>query len=81
MSIQGLRAIIGKRIAGLIVVQGNKSGPQDQLLLIFDDDTHYEIFGISLGWSSRTASGGRDTATNSIADGGGTITHVEEGKK
>ena len=78
MSLQGLRGIIGKRIKGMIVSQGNKAGPDDQLMLIFDDDTHFELFGISLGWSSRVSPGGSDAAMKSIGDGGGTITQVEE---
>ena len=81
MSMQGLRSIIGKRIKSIIEVQGNTVGPKDQLLLVFDDDTHFEIFGISIGWASRVYSGGRDAAMKSTRDGGGTITQIEESQK
>jgi hypothetical protein len=39
--------VIGKRIQGLIVARHLES-PERQVFLIFDDATHYELFGSDL---------------------------------
>jgi hypothetical protein len=34
--------IVGKRIAGVVVKEGRH--PRSQVFLVFDDDTHYELY-------------------------------------
>ena len=65
MSIQELRSILGKQKA-IIVGKTTVLGPSDQLMLLFDDDTHFESFGIILGWSSRVCRSDRGAAMKSI---------------
>ena len=60
MRIEELHVLIGKQIAGIISVKGRRSVPHDQLFLLLNDNTHFEIFGSALGWSGRVYPGGRD---------------------
>jgi hypothetical protein len=39
------RRILGKTITGVIVCEENQAGPRQQIFLLFDDDTAYEIYG------------------------------------
>ena len=39
----GLPQLLGKRICGAVVKEGDRL-PQMQVFLIFDDDTYYEIY-------------------------------------
>lgn len=76
MHIEGLQALIGKQIAGFISVRGSKAGPDDQLILLFDDNTHFEIFGSVLGWSGHTYPGGRDVVMETLRPEGGSVTEI-----
>lgn len=37
-----IKKIVGKRIHGVVVKEGH--GPASQVFLVFDDDTHYELY-------------------------------------
>ena len=76
MYIRGLRALIGKQIAGIVSVQGRQAGPHDQMVLLFDDNTHFEIFGSGLGWSSRVYPGGRDAVMKTLRSEGGIVKEI-----
>ena len=76
MSNNGLQALIGKQIAGIITVQGRKTGPHDQVLLVFDDDTYFEIFGSELEWLEGVHPGGHDAVMKTVRTEGGYITEI-----
>ena len=40
---EGLPRLLGKRICGVVVKEGDRL-PRMQVFLIFDDDTYYEIY-------------------------------------
>jgi hypothetical protein len=42
--VEAFQSVIGKRIYGLVVAQ-NPESPKCQTFLIFDDGTHYELYG------------------------------------
>ena len=42
--IDALKKIVGKRISGLVVARG-PSAPRQQVFLVFDDGTYYELYG------------------------------------
>ena len=39
-----IRHILGKTISGVIVKQHDTGHPSSQVFLLFDDDTHYELW-------------------------------------
>jgi hypothetical protein len=55
--VNAFQAVIGKRIQGLVVGQNSES-PQCQVFLIFDDGTHYELYGSDLQGSKGIDRGG-----------------------
>ena len=57
--VDGFRNILGKRVAGLVVTQCGVS-PERQLFLIFDDNTHYELFGSDVRGCKGVDPGGFD---------------------
>lgn len=57
--VNAFQTVIGKRIKGLVVAQ-NPESPQCQVFLIFDDGTHYELFGSDLRGCKGVDRGGFD---------------------
>jgi hypothetical protein len=81
MRIEELHVLIGKRIAGIISVQGRRSVPHHQLFLLLDDNTHFEIFGSALGWSGRIYTGGRDSVMETLLLDGGSVSEISAAKR
>jgi len=54
-------AIVGKRITHVVTTESDKP-PKSQVYLIFDDDTHFELFSTDgyISCSSRLYVGGKD---------------------
>lgn len=55
--------IIGKKIQGILVSEHPKISPRQQIFLVFDDGTSYELYG-TLNTSSGLDSGGATRALN-----------------
>jgi phage-related protein len=80
MSAQVLRDLLGKRVSGVVVVQQNQAGARNQLYLVFDGDTNFEIFGDTLGWSSHIYPGGMKRVVEVARKAGGAVTVIGEGE-
>jgi hypothetical protein len=48
----GIKETIGKTIAGVVIVQNKNHPPHQQIFLVFDDESSYEIYGESFTCSS-----------------------------
>lgn len=70
----GLRDIIGRRIAGVVVAESRTRHPRQQVFLVFDDGTRFELYGEAFSCCS-----GLDPArgiASYIRSGGGRVTRV-----
>jgi hypothetical protein len=63
----GFKDIVGKRISDVIVAHNKLREPKDQVFLVFDDDTHYELYG-SFTSAGGTDRGGREKAAAYATD-------------
>jgi hypothetical protein len=70
-----LKQIVGKTIAGVVVRNSLGVGPQDQLFIVFTDNTYQEFYG-DLGWSSHLEDGDLETARQYAAGIGGNIAFI-----
>ncbi len=66
MNTQVLSQLVGKRIESIIIAEDNPSPPQDQIILVFDDRTHFEFHGDQIDWSSQVHEGGSEAAMKRI---------------
>ena len=69
----GLKYLVGKRIAAVVVAR-SKRPPHDQVFLVFDDGTRFELYGENF-----TCCSGLDPAAGIAAyvkNGGGEIAQV-----
>ncbi len=57
----GIREIVGKSIAGIVVAENNRS-PRVQLFLTFTDGTYFEIWGDSFSCAGGVDRGDAETA-------------------
>jgi hypothetical protein len=48
----GIKEIIGKTIAGVVIAHNNHRPPREQIFLVFDDESSYEIYGESFTCAS-----------------------------
>jgi hypothetical protein len=64
-----LGQLIGKKITGVVVGRGDES-PRNQIFLVFEDDTCFEIYGDLMSVASGVDRGGLDGAKKSVAWGG-----------
>lgn len=57
-----IRQILGKTISGVIVKRNSQGNPSSQVFLLFDDDTHYELYadGADISGAGGVDAGGRD---------------------
>jgi hypothetical protein len=70
----GLKHIIGRQIAAVIVAKSDKRSPRNQVFLVFTDGSNFELYGDAFtccGDVDRT----RDIARY-IASGGGQVVRV-----
>ena len=49
---EGIKETIGKTIAGVVIAQNKQRAPHQQIFLVFDDETSYEIYGESFSCAS-----------------------------
>lgn len=64
-----IREIIGRRIAAVYLLDGD-SEPRQQLYLVFDDGTYYELYGPSIGTTAGVKRGiGRDIEAYAQSEG------------
>jgi hypothetical protein len=54
---EAFEGILGKRISGLVVAKCDDS-PQNQVFLIFDDGTYYELYGADVQGCKHIKPGG-----------------------
>lgn len=59
LGIEALKGIVGKRILEVVAVE-HRDPPQNQVFLIFDDGTHYELYGADIQPSKNIRDGGLD---------------------
>lgn len=69
----GIKQIVGKTITG-VVVADQRSGTRRQMFLIFNDDTHFELWGDSFTGASGLDFGGLEKVRNYSANCGSEIT-------
>ena len=70
----GLKEIIGRQIAAVVVAKSDKGTPRHQVFLVFTDGSNFELYGDAFnccGGVDRT----RDIERY-VKSGGGEITHV-----
>jgi hypothetical protein len=67
-----LKQIIGKTIAGIVTREGARTGPREQLFLIFTDNTYIEFYG-DLGWSTHLETGDVETVKQYASRFGGQV--------
>ena len=72
------RKLIGKTISGVVIKKhkGDRNSPSEQLFLLFDDDTYFEIYVASGGLciAGAVESGGRADVHKYLED----VTEVEQ---
>ena len=70
----GVRQIIGKRIAGIVAKKSNGRSPKSQVFLLFDDGTYYEFWSPDgeITGISGIRYGGKEAVLNYIS----TVTEV-----
>lgn len=73
-------AIIGKRIHGLVVAT-NPDPPQTQVFLVFDDGTHYELFGHDVQGIKGIDPGGLQVVMKRLRKRPGTSVILDSSKK
>jgi len=66
-----LQQVIGKTIAGIVTREGVGAGPQNQLFVIFTDNTYLEFYG-DIDWSAHLESGDVETVKQYASRFGGT---------
>jgi hypothetical protein len=66
------KQIVGKTIAGIVIHDGIKAGPRDQLFIVFTDNTYMEFYG-DMGWTSHLEVGDLETVKQYAARLGGNV--------
>ena len=56
---EAFKGVVGKRILEVVVAQHHDS-PRNQVFLIFDDGTYYELYGADIQPSKNIRDGGLD---------------------
>jgi hypothetical protein len=69
---EAFRYIVRKTIAGVVIRNSTGAGPQDQLFIVFTDNTYLEFYG-NLGWTNRLEVGGLETVKQYAARWGGNV--------
>ncbi len=69
--------IIGKKVEHVIICENDRQ-PEQQLFLVFSDDTYIEIYGSSFSSGSNVYSGGLVAALHSAHGCGGKVTLLSE---
>jgi hypothetical protein len=69
---EALRNIVRKTIAGAVIRYGAGAGPQDQLFIVFTDNTYLEFYG-TLGWANGLEVGDLQTVKQYSAKFGGNV--------
>jgi hypothetical protein len=59
--LDAFKGVVGKRIQGVLVA-GHPRPPRNQVFLVFNDETYYELFGDAISSIKGTDSGGMDQA-------------------
>ena len=72
----GLQQIIGKTIRAVVVSANRQCEPAYQLFLVFDDDTHFELYGAQLHSGSQLYNGGEQAVLGYVQSSGGVITRI-----
>jgi hypothetical protein len=67
-----IRQILEKTIAGVVIRRSMEAGPQDQLFIVFTDNTYLEFYG-TVGWSTSLEVGDLETAKHYAAHLGGNV--------
>lgn len=67
-----LKQIVGKTITGIVIRKSVRTGPREQLFMIFTDNTYLEFYG-DLGWSTHLESGDVETVKQYASQFGGQV--------
>ena len=69
----GIKQIVGKTITSIVVGKNDRSSPHNQVFLIFDDGSSFEMWGEHISCAGGTDKGGVSEVVSYIERGGGAV--------
>ena len=72
----GLKDIVGKVIKEVVVGKNDQRDPANQVFLVFEDGTMFEVWGPLFSCAGGVDRGGVEEATDYIERAGGKVTQV-----
>jgi len=68
----GIGEIIGKTITNVVVTENSRL-PRQQVFLVFDDDTYFELYGDDINCTDGIDKGNLDTVKRCASNTGGSM--------
>ncbi len=72
----GLKDIVGKRIAGVVVAENDAESPRHQVFLVFPDGTYFELYGDEFSCCAGIDRGGMGDVRRYVGNCGATVRAV-----
>lgn len=69
MAPKGIYQILGKKVVGVVVKKAKspETHPKEQIFLIFDDYTYYELYSPDFGFTGGVYTGGRSSVLEYVS--------------